>query len=785
MYFIVNKENFVIAASEKFLQKIGARDICLISSMYRDGSVVVDENSKELKIIPKNISFDVEYSKLYSAFGELKHYRIYSKENDVLEIKEEDNNSYLKKIKKGVIEKEDNEFDIPEIDTLKELKNIEPEPKESVAKQEPLSNLQMLVEGKPVEDKKQDSIELTKTETTPKTLEELKDEITPTAATDIDEITESISSDNKNTLAPIEDETLEESDVTKSIEPLEIKTSDIQVEKVIEDKTEDKINIPPIPLEKIKIKQEKKLKINAQDTESLLDENIDVKPAVKELKEIENSTNENEIESLMNELEAIEKTPVETKEQKEQIEVTEKMITIDTDSGIDEVELDKKKKPSFFPWSKKSEKEEVKKEEVEEVEELPEIDISKTDETDEIENKVNLSEDNLLKEIEQQEKVESPNKIVEETTQKSNSEYDALEQALLELELEEEKSEAPVLNTEKTNPLENIEQKEIKVQESTTTTPKGTSIIEKILDAQIKSLDLEDNAKYLNLDLTSYKMLLNSYIQEIETHKSAIYNRNNKTIDMLIDAGQLLNVDSLVHKLSKLKESNEEKSESIANEIEIYVSLLKKKLSGDTETSANIQNNETLKSKPAEVQKVAKEAVEPLETKAEPLAPISEEKIAPTIDKTPIHTDEIKQADDEGVDEFLLVELTNDKELLNSVTPKEVTINIKHTAQELHLPESLVDEFIRDFDTQSKEHLPILIKACKNRDTKQLQETAHMLKGAATNLRLNQIAETLLRLQKEKDLDKVAQHIKKFAAYTKGLDIAIKNLESSDNENKK
>ena len=769
MYFIVNKENFVIAASEKFLQKIGARDICLISSMYRDGSVTVDQNSKELKIIPKDISFDIDESKLYSAFGELKHYRIYSKDDDVLEIKEEDNNSYLKKLKKGVIEKEDNEFDIPEIDTLKQdiSTNIQ---KES---ETPIENVE---------------------------LKALMEDDTNTASSDIkDEIIESVSDDNKNTIAPIEniDENLEILEELKSIEPLaEQEKKEVQEEN-IEVKTEEKVNIPPIPLEKIKIKQEKKLNINTQKAEGLLEEDINIKPNLEDIKEIEtpiketreneiqnnvtqdNNAQDNNIESLMNELLAVEENKVETNDQ---VEVAKKMVTIDTDNGDDEIDLDKKKKSSFFPWSKKSVKEEDKKEEVEE---FPEIDVSKDEVIDEIKSIENPIENELLKEIEEPKKEELPNKPLEEK-EKSNSEYDALEQALLELEAEE-KNEAPTLKMESVSNTEEIEPQELIVKKSTTANepPKGLSIIEKILDAQIKSLDLEDNAKYLNLDLTSYKMLLDSYIKEIETHKSDIYNRNNKTIDMLIDAGQLLNVDSLVHKLSKLKENSDEKSESIANEIEIYASLLKKKLSGDTEASANIQNNETLKAEPSEVQKVVKKAVEPVETKAETIAPIAEEKIAPIIDKTPIQADEIKKVEDEGVDEFLLVELTNDKELLNAVTPKEVTINIKHTAKELHLPENLVDEFIRDFDTQSKEHLPILIKACKNKDTKQLHETAHMLKGAATNLRLNQIADTLLKLQKEQDLDKVAQHIKKFAAYTKGLDIAIKNLESSDNENQK
>jgi len=58
-----------------------------------------------------------------------------------------------------------------------------------------------------------------------------------------------------------------------------------------------------------------------------------------------------------------------------------------------------------------------------------------------------------------------------------------------------------------------------------------------------------------------------------------------------------------------------------------------------------------------------------------------------------------------------------------------------------------------------------------------------MLKGAASNLRLDTIAENLFKLQKENNLENSASLIKQFVANIKGLEQEITSLEDAKNEN--
>jgi HPt (histidine-containing phosphotransfer) domain-containing protein len=107
---------------------------------------------------------------------------------------------------------------------------------------------------------------------------------------------------------------------------------------------------------------------------------------------------------------------------------------------------------------------------------------------------------------------------------------------------------------------------------------------------------------------------------------------------------------------------------------------------------------------------------------------------------------------------------------LDSVKVIPFDFSINEAANELALPSSLVSEFIVDFIDQAKENLPVLQKAYNDKDIDMLQNTAHMLKGASSNLRITPIAETLYELQFNTELERVPGLIELFAGQLKSLD---------------
>jgi len=110
---------------------------------------------------------------------------------------------------------------------------------------------------------------------------------------------------------------------------------------------------------------------------------------------------------------------------------------------------------------------------------------------------------------------------------------------------------------------------------------------------------------------------------------------------------------------------------------------------------------------------------------------------------------------------------------LDQVQAIPFDFSINEAADELTLPVSLVSEFVIDFINQAKENIPLLQKAYEERDIDTIQTTAHMLKGASSNLRIAPIADTLYQLQFNKDFTQVPALIASFTGQLKALSIQM------------
>ena len=110
---------------------------------------------------------------------------------------------------------------------------------------------------------------------------------------------------------------------------------------------------------------------------------------------------------------------------------------------------------------------------------------------------------------------------------------------------------------------------------------------------------------------------------------------------------------------------------------------------------------------------------------------------------------------------------------LDHVQPIPFDFSVNEAADELTLPASLVSEFVIDFINQAKENLPMLQKAYEERDMDTIETTAHMLKGASSNLRITPIAETLYQLQFNQDFAQVPELLTLFTGQLKALSIQM------------
>ena len=269
--------------------------------------------------------------------------------------------------------------------------------------------------------------------------------------------------------------------------------------------------------------------------------------------------------------------------------------------------------------------------------------------------------------------------------------------------------------------------------------------------SEVEDINLHENANKLSIDYNSYIMLTENYLDEIKKYNNDLLDGSTSIISMLTDAGELLSLDILTRKLNSLEKSNNKKEN--LNEINLICALIKEKIE-----SAGKESKKAVKEEIKE---------EPVVEKVVKIDEVVEEVATPTVPSIPED----------------IIEITTAEDLLNAIASQKVIFNPQKAANELNLPKDLIVEFVEDFLAQSKEHLSVITKAYNSNDIKTIQTTAHMLKGAASNLRLDTIAENLFKIQKEGNIEESASLIKKFVAQIKGLEQAIASVEGTNNEN--
>jgi len=102
---------------------------------------------------------------------------------------------------------------------------------------------------------------------------------------------------------------------------------------------------------------------------------------------------------------------------------------------------------------------------------------------------------------------------------------------------------------------------------------------------------------------------------------------------------------------------------------------------------------------------------------------------------------------------------------LSDVKPIHFDFQVAEAANELSLPAELIEEFIQDFIKQAHEETDKMLEAYEKGDLETIQKIGHLLKGTASNLRINPLADTLYEIQFCNDASKLEALIKEYWAH--------------------
>jgi HPt (histidine-containing phosphotransfer) domain-containing protein len=114
---------------------------------------------------------------------------------------------------------------------------------------------------------------------------------------------------------------------------------------------------------------------------------------------------------------------------------------------------------------------------------------------------------------------------------------------------------------------------------------------------------------------------------------------------------------------------------------------------------------------------------------------------------------------------------------LDDVKPIHFDFQLEEAAKDLSLPVELIEEFVHDFIEQAHLETKKMLEAYENGDLDTIQKIGHLLKGTASNLRINTLSDTLYEIQFCEDSSKLENLIKQYWGHFLSLENQI-NLAS-------
>jgi len=277
-------------------------------------------------------------------------------------------------------------------------------------------------------------------------------------------------------------------------------------------------------------------------------------------------------------------------------------------------------------------------------------------------------------------------------------------------------------------------------------------------------LDVNKLSKETGLSVDDYKLYLDSFIDQSIIDEEKLFAGDDKAIKNLTNLALTLKIPNINILLLKIKKLPPEERTHYIDEYYTKLALLTTKEPIGYKQSG-IFEEDTPKEE------------EPLDSKFTELISNTKEKdddiILDLLDtpspkastkETPKKVEEKKEDKDDLLDLDLIdldfnledeltpledepIKTNSDKIDLDNVPALPIHYNPKIAADELNLPVVLIEEFVEDFIEQAHHDKDHLLASYYQKDMDNIHELGHKLKGAASNLRINELADVLEEIQ--------------------------------------
>ncbi len=304
-------------------------------------------------------------------------------------------------------------------------------------------------------------------------------------------------------------------------------------------------------------------------------------------------------------------------------------------------------------------------------------------------------------------------------------------------------------------------------------------------------LNVEKISKEIGLSVEDYKLYLDSFIDQSIIDEKRLQEGDDKAIKNLSNLALTLKIPNINILLLKIKKLSKAERLPYIDEYYTKLALLTLKKPDDMEEDDLLIEEDPLKSpeKEEELQSTFTDLLQTIESPKEEKEPSLE--IKPESKKEPelAPLDEFEEFDDLEI--LDLEEKTtpeskpstveneeNPSFTLDNVKPLPINYDPKIAAEELNLPVVLIEEFVNDFIEQAHHDKDHLLTSYYQKDMDNIHELGHKLKGAASNLRINELADVLEEIQFCTDYNKLEPLFTKYWGLFISLEDYMKQADS-------
>jgi len=302
-----------------------------------------------------------------------------------------------------------------------------------------------------------------------------------------------------------------------------------------------------------------------------------------------------------------------------------------------------------------------------------------------------------------------------------------------------------------------VELKNIQIEQTKSTISTNTHKLK--TNYQAIYLDVHKISEEIGLSVNDYKLYLDSFIDQSIIDEKRLLEGNDKVVKNLSNLALTLKIPHINILLLKIQKLSHRERMPLIDQYYTKLALL---------TLEKPENYED------EVEDIFEEDNNINEDKEEVL--------------NARFSDLLKNIDEKSNEEFDLNETPEviNKELIENSDVKQISLDnvpelpISYSPQtaadELNLPVVLIEEFVDDFIEQARQDKDHLLTSYYQKDIENIHELGHKLKGAASNLRINELSDILEEIQFCSDYTKLENLFVKYWGHFLSLESYMKQL---------